>query len=343
MSCTERPRRRKITALLPALLVALATVVPVASAQDLTVTVAAPDGTPLATDVYFPFFGSTWPVVLARTPYGKDGVRETCEAFTALGYACVAQDTRGRFDSGGEDTVFRDDGPDGHATLDWLADQSWCDGRVGTFGGSALGITQYQMAPGAPPILQAQVVAVATADQYHHAMLQGGALRDALVRNWLDGQGSLSFLDLVLDHRLWDAWWADVTPVLDAESVDVPTLHMGGWYDIFLQGTLDAFTAWQERGGPLARGNQHLYIGPWTHGCGLGRTTAGELTYPINALCDLTVPMVDFFDHWLKGRHNDVEGWPAVHIYLMGAAGEAGARGNVWLDLLRSCRAASCT
>ncbi|HHQ47806.1 MAG TPA: CocE/NonD family hydrolase, partial [Acidobacteria bacterium] len=307
----------------------------VAGAQSFTTTVPAPDGTPLATDVYLPFLGSSWPVVLVRTPYGKDGVRETCLAAVVLGYACVAQDTRGRFDSGGTDTVFRDDGPDGRATLQWLADQGFCNGKVGMLGGSALGITQYMAAPGAPDVLRCQIPVFATADLYHVAMFQGGALRESLVTNWLDGQGSLDQLPEILDHRLWDPWWAKTTPLLHPEEVHVPTLHVAGWYDIFLRGNLDAFTAWQERGGDGAAGRQNLVIGPWTHGYDPGNTTAGQLTYPSNSALNPISLTLDYLEHWLKGKSNGVGSWPAVHLYLMGAVGEPGAPGNLWIDLDR--------
>jgi len=321
--------------LLAALLAVLLLTAGGAAAQTFTTTVAAPDGTSLATDVYLPLFGSSWPVILVRTPYGKRGVRETCVAATVLGYACVAQDTRGRFDSGGEDTVFRDDGPDGRATLEWLARQGFCNGNVGTIGGSALGITQYMMAPGAREVLKCQVPVFATADLYHGALFQGGALRHSLVHNWLAGQGSLDYLPVILEHRLWGPWWEGATPVLVPDRVEVPTLHVGGWYDIFLQGNLDAFAAWQERGGEGARGRQHLVVGPWTHGYDPGSTTAGQLDYPANSRLDPVVLTLQYLEHRLKGKDNGVENWPAVHLYLMGAVGEEGAPGNVWIDMDR--------
>jgi len=305
------------------------------AAQSFTTTVPAPDGTPLATDVYLPLFGSSWPVLLVRTPYGRSGVHETCLAATILGYACVAQDTRGRYESGGEDTVFRDDGPDGRATLDWLAGQGFCNGKVGTLGGSALGITQYMMAPGASEILKCQIPVFATPDLYHDAIFQGGVFRQSLVTNWLRGQGSTGYIPVLLDHRLWSSWWADATPLLRPQEVHVPTLHVAGWYDIFLQGNLDAFTAWQERGGEGAAGWQNLVVGPWTHGYDPGNTTAGQLRYPANSELDPLGLTLDYLEHWLKGRENGVDRWPAVRIYLMGAIGEQGAPGNVWLDLER--------
>ncbi len=302
------------------------------SAQSFTVDVPADDGTPLATDVYLPLLGSSWPVVLVRTPYGKGGVRELCLALNLAGYACVAQDTRGRFDSGGEDTVFRDDGSDGRATLRWLAAQDWCDGKVGTWGGSALGITQYLMAPGAPGVLRCMVPVVATPDLYHHTMFQGGALRESLVVNWLEGQGSLGFLDQALAHRLFSPWWDPVVVLDRSDRVEVPALHMGGWYDIFGQGTLDAFEAWEAAGGDGARGRQYLVMGPWTHG-GFGGRQAGELTYPSNAGLDLVGLMLDWYDRWLKDDGEALDGWPRVLVYLMGAVGEEGVPGNQWVGL----------
>ncbi|NOZ77613.1 MAG: CocE/NonD family hydrolase [Acidobacteria bacterium] len=303
-----------------------------ATAQSISTTVPAPDGTPLATDVYLPPGWGPWPIVLIRTPYGKSGEKSTCMAFEAFGYGCVAQDTRGRFASRGQDTVFRDDGPDGRATVAWIAGQPWCDGAIGTFGASALGITQYMMAPGAPAALRCQIPIVATPDLYSDAMFQGGVLRHSLVVNWLSGQGSLGMLDQVLEHRLLSSWWDPVNSLKRAADVTVPALHMGGWFDIFEQGTLDAFSAFQHHGGDGARGRQYLVIGPWTHR-GFGQNTAGQLIFPDNAVINLVDLWTDFLGHWLKGDANGVDRWPAVRVYLMGAVGEPGAPGNRWIDL----------
>ena len=326
-------RTRYVLALALAAAVASAAV-PAAAQTLLHETVPAADGTPLATDVYLPFGSGPWPVVLIRTVYDKNALREICLALNGSAYACVAQDCRGRFASGGEDTVFRDDRSDGHATLDWVAAQPWCDGRVGTLGASALGITQYMLAPGANPVLKCEIPMVASADLYHGAMFQGGALRESLVVNWLSGQGSLDRLDEVLTHRLWSDFWSPVDSLTPADRVTVPALHMGGWFDIFEKGTLDAFATWQLRGGEGARGNQYLVIGPWTHAT-MGTSTAGELVFPASASLDLVGLSLDFLDHWLKGLPAGVDGWPAVRAYLMGATDDPGAPGNVWVALDR--------
>ena len=190
------------------------------------------------------------------------------------------------------------------------------------------------MAPGAVPELEAMIPAVATPDLYHHGVYQGGALRWGLLYEWLEGQDALPFLEEVKAHRLADWWWDEVAVLPHAEEVRVPAFHLGGWYDIFLQGTLDAFEKLERDGGAGARGRQHLRIGPWTH-TGLGSSVAGELVYPANAttVAELVVDFRDYFQHWLQGEKPAVADWPKARIYLMGASGEAGAPGNVWLDL----------
>jgi len=304
---------------------------PTATAQ-IFATVFADDGTPLATDTYRPLGGGPHPTILIRTPYGRDGLAEPCWVFVALGYACVAQDTRGRGDSGGDDTVFRDDADDGRATVEWLAEQSWCDGNIGMFGGSAFAITQYLPAPGADSALRSISPVVATPDLYHHAFLQGGVIREALAVNWLEGQGSDYFFDDVLEHRLKDAWWDPVEVLEDAGSIHTAGLHVGGWYDIFGQGTIDAYTAMQTGGGSGAVGRQYLVMGPWTHG-GLFSNQNGAFSYPLNAVRDPLDLLLPWYDATLRGDTSEIDGWPPVRVYLMGAVGESGAPGNEWIDL----------
>jgi predicted acyl esterase len=303
-------------------------------AQTLQVTVPATDGTPLATDVYLPFGSGPWPVVLIRTPYDKDGMWEVCIGLALLEYACVAQDTRGRYESGGEDTVFRDDADDGRVTVEWVADQPWCDGHVGMFGGSAFGIPQYLLAPGADPVLRSIAPVVATPDLYHHAFLQGGAIREALAVNWLEGQDAGEFYDEVRSHRLKDPWWDAVEVLERAGSVHAAGLHVGGWYDIFGQGALDGYSTFQQRGGSGAVGRQYLVMGPWTHNDLFSRR-AGALTYPASAAVDPLDLLLPWYEATLRDDPSAIDDWPPVRVYLMGAVDEPGAPGNVWIGFDR--------
>jgi len=96
------------------------------------------DGASLATDVALPSTQGSWPTILLRTPYLRSDERITgyASAFTEHGFAFVAQDVRGRGDSDGEWTVWSDEFDDGYDTIEWLAEQSWCDGQIGMLGGS---------------------------------------------------------------------------------------------------------------------------------------------------------------------------------------------------------------
>ena len=94
------------------------------------------DGIKLATDIYLPK-NQNQPhgAILIRTPYNKNGSTLTGINFANAGWPTVIQDTRGRFASEGNDTVFRNSHTDGPDTLKWIADQSWSNGKIATLGG----------------------------------------------------------------------------------------------------------------------------------------------------------------------------------------------------------------
>ncbi len=290
------------------------------------------DGTRLATDVYLPD-GSKgpFPVILIRTPYGKNQFSREAAAAHHHGYALVAQDMRGRFDSQGEDAlVFHNDGwgkrRDGHDAIEWIAKQRWCDGNVATWGASAMGISQNMLAPDAPKALKAQNVAVAFSNMYTQAAYQGGAFRKALVEGWLRGNKfSEPNLQTVLDHPLYDDLWVELNPEAQAARVDVPGMFLGGWYDIFLQGTINSFQTIHNRGGPNARGKCRLIIGPLAHG------RFDELTYPPgSSRPPRGASPFAFFDHVINGADNGEDEIEPIHYYVMGDPTDRDAPGNFW-------------
>ncbi|MBP7146306.1 MAG: CocE/NonD family hydrolase [Acidobacteria bacterium] len=291
--------------------------------------------TTLATDVWLPSRrpGLRWPVVLSRTPYARG---YPSWVYIAFDYAVVIQSTRGREDSDGVDQVFEDDGwdvhQDGYDAVEWAAAQAWSNGRVGMAGGSALGITQYRAAGAAPPHLLCAIPEVATANPYHDMFFPGGVWRKNLVETWVAGQGSQHKLADWYAHPNEDDYWSGQNTLLRAGSVQVPMLHIGGWYDIFSQGTLDAFRVFHEQGGPGARRNQKLVIGPWLHGW-YQATTQGQLVYPANSVfADYGWLHLRWFDFWLKGQDNGVMDEPPVRAYVMGPALPGGPTGpgNFW-------------
>ncbi len=290
------------------------------------------DGVRLATDVYRPTGTGRWPTLLMRTPYGKSA-KFPVEFLLRVGIAVVVQDSRGRFASEGENLPFLFDGwgpqQDGCDIIAWIAAQPWSDGKIATYGGSALGITQILTAAAAPEHLVCQSISVAYGSAYHHAAYVGGALNKSLVEGWLTGNRfDPKALALFREHDTYDDWWQRLDADSRADQVRVPGRFQGGWYDVFCQGTIDAFCARQERGGPGAKGTQKLVMGPWPHG---QNVKVGELTYPDNARrAPTAISDEAWLGHYLKGVASGVAQAPAVHYYTMGAIGEPGAPGNEW-------------
>ncbi|MBX7166577.1 MAG: CocE/NonD family hydrolase [Pirellulales bacterium] len=291
------------------------------------------DGTRLAVDVYLPENrAAKLPAIFVSTPYNKSGVKGFADGFLSRGYALVVADIRGRFKSEGNDAIiFHHHGwaknHDGHDLLRWIAAQEWSNGRVGSYGGSAVGITQNMQAPGAPECLQAQYVEVAFSDMYSQCAYQGGCFRQCLLEGWLkatqmDPENLASFVA----HPNKDAFWAELDPESQAARVNAPGVYVGGWYDIFVQGTINSFTSIQQQGEPGARGRCRLVLGPWAHG------TFDELTYPPNSE-RRHVKAADhyrWFDALLKDTDNGVAQDRPVHYYVMGDPTDKEAPGNYW-------------
>ena len=101
------------------------------------------DGISLSADVYLPIGDGPWPVLLTRTPYDNTRLVEIGVWWAERGYAYVANDVRGRYDSEGTFVYYHAEVEDGYDTIDWIGQQAWCDGNVGMTGGSYLGQTQY--------------------------------------------------------------------------------------------------------------------------------------------------------------------------------------------------------
>lgn len=302
--------------------------------QPQKTTVAMSDGIDLATNVYLPGKGMPpYPTILVRTPYGKSGGDGIAGNLCAQGYAVVVQDMRGRFDSKGHPAIiFGNDGlggkhQDGHDTMRWITQQSWSNGKIATWGGSALGIVQNMAAPNAPEALQGQVVLVAFSDYYHQAAYQGGVWRKELLEGWLKSQ-KLEEVNLptFLEHPTYDGFWQALSAEAHAEQVNAPSIYVGGWYDIFVQGTINSFVTSQTRGGPRARGKCFLVIGPTAHGAFTAKVDYPRATdSPVNGFAPMNL-----LAHWLKGEANGADKLKPVHYYVMGDTEDKSAPGNYW-------------
>ncbi len=113
------------------------------------------------------------------------------------------------------------------------------------------------------------------------------------------------------------------------KQVTVPTLNIGGWYDIYLKGTIENFTIMRQHGSTPEARQSKLLIGPWTHTGYMN--PIGEMNFGfastaafINMQTDLVSFQVRWFDHWLKGKDTGMLREAPIKLFIMGA--------NVWRD-----------
>jgi uncharacterized protein len=137
------------------------------------------DGVTLYADVYRPDAPGRFPVVLMRTPYGREATAPNAKRFVPYGYIFIAQDTRGRFQSEGDWYYpLIHEANDGYDTVEWAAGLPWSDGNVGTAGQSYLCATQYLMAPTRPPHLRAMFATSAPSDWHECWVYRGAGVLD---------------------------------------------------------------------------------------------------------------------------------------------------------------------
>jgi len=300
-----------------------------AAAPAETIMVPMRDGVRLATEVLLPETGGpAFPVVLVRTVYGRkyDGIARTARQ---LGIAVVSQDTRGYGDSEGEKMQFAADGADklrdGDDTLTWIKSQPWCNGKVGTWGSSALGITQVLLAPIRNDIA-CQMIVVAPSSMFP-VFQRGGVPQKLLPERYAKTMGHEKwFAEQRGKHPTYDEAWRLQDSDSRVANITAPAVHVGGWFDFYPQGTLNGFAARQYLGGPGARGNQKLVLGPWEHAIA---PKVGDLTFPNHAF-DFNALAWRFFRHWLQDDSDNVMQEPAVHYYVMGDCDDPSAPGNRW-------------
>jgi putative CocE/NonD family hydrolase len=130
-----------------------------------------------------------------------------------------------------------------------------------------------------------------------------------------------------LSHPDDGPYWQALSIAERYAEVDVPMLHVAGWFDVFLGGQLRAFQGVQAHARSEAAGRaQRLVVGPWVHGpANTSQTQAGEVDFGPDAVFDLHAQRIRWYDYWLKGAPNGVMDGPAVRAFLMGA--------NRWLEL----------
>ncbi len=281
-SLKETPRIEKVALVAGICMLSLAAVgVPVSHMTVDQLMLPMRDGTRLATSVYRPAWQvGGLPVILIRTPYSRTYSADSAVSWYNKGYVVVMQDVRGTYDSEGTFDALASAESDGHDTCTWILGQPWCDGRIGSVGMSALAITQYFAAGAGSPGLLAQEMEFGTGDMYD-TFFRGGKYAESDIGYWiwLNSNKSNATIDDFLAHPNKDAWWDNASLAVgnDYAKVNARAVHLAGWFDIFQQNTIDAFSGYYYNGTARARGHQKLVIGPWGHGMG---NRAGQVPFP---------------------------------------------------------------
>lgn len=304
---------------------------------DHTLMIPMRDGIELPTDIYLPTpNASPLPCILIRSPGGRKAQSATPYIpLSKLGYVIAIQDTRSALDKEGKTLPYWSDGwgtlQDGYDTVEWLAKSKYTNGSIGTMGFSALGITQLLLAPTAPQALKCQYIGFAAASLYQHAIFPGGQLLKNQVEGWLNLYAKdPTVRNFVCNRPTYNEFWKSFDTPLVANRVKTPAIHYGGWYDIFLQGTIDSFVSRQENGAQGARGTQKLVIGPWSH-FWPANTKLGDFDVPkLGQKPPVDITPERWFDFYLKGVKNGADTIPAVTYYVMGPFDGSASSGNVW-------------
>lgn len=314
------------------------------------------DGVKLSADVFLPVGSGPFPTVLTRTPYEsqRDAFVDRGIYMAQHGYAFVVQDVRGRYESEGMFHAYTNEALDGIETLQWVGDQPWCDGKIGTWGRSYGALTQWQLLREGSPIVSCHCAHVMADDYFNDYHYVGGAFQlalsisavviweatQAMIRpgsaelfNNLAFYRHLPLLDLDvealgrevpywrewLNHPTNDTYWQSISTPADKLRVAAPVFQQGGWYDPYVESIFRNFHGILEHGlTDVARIGQRVMIAPWSHD-EPDNTRIGELDLGPEAYLRMRDEEIRWYDYWLKGIDTGVMRDPPIRIFVMGA------------------------
>jgi putative CocE/NonD family hydrolase len=316
---------------------------------DMNLKVPMRDGVLLSADVYRPAGIDRAPAILYRTPYDNNGPQPVQLGlwYARHGYAFVAVDCRGRYDSDGQWYAWHNEADDGYDTQEWVGTQPWCDGQIGTVGGSYCGLTQWLPAPQRSPYLKAMAPRVTPSDFWHQDNYVGGAFQLCLNMWWSFRTSGRVMQDLEpfnlaavyrtlplveadratgrtvdfyrdwLEHETYDDYWRVISNHHQYGNIDVPVFNLCGWYDAYAGAAFINFVGMRREGRTEeTRRRQKILIGPWTHA--LGGRVVGQMDYGPDAEMDLQIEELRWFDYWLKGFETGIMDEPPVKVFTTG-------------------------
>ncbi len=316
--------------------------------EELNINIAMRDGIRLSTNIYRPDTAGVFPVILIRTPYGNGGAgNKDGHFFAERGYVYIVQDVRGRYESEGQFYAMQSEWDDGCDMHQWTGSQAWCNGSIGTTGGSYVGFTQWM--PAATSVYLKTMIPGVTFSDFYSTVYQNGAFFLSLFGPWSIEMSQpffvpneyiqqrmdsvlltlplneidkamgwrVPFLRDWLSHPDRDIFW-DATSVGDNYSkITASVYNIGGWFDILLKGTIENYMKMTaENIAPEIRKKQKLMIGPWVHNW--GKREVGELDFGEEASFNGRQFQLRWFDNQLKGIENGAMEEPPVKIFVMG-------------------------
>ena len=323
------------------------------------------DGATLKADIYRPDAQGQFPVLLARTPYGK--ANSDSSGMARRGYIAVVQDVRGRGESEGVFHPFMGDEQDGYDSVEWAAQLPGSNGKVGMFGGSYGGLTQMMAAAAAPPHLVAIFpVFPAIGFDSHQLLFEGGAFRQLVAQSWGVAQTTEHYPKTIARMAADAGYFTEVMKRLPLgdfmEAVHREVMARGGggyfrewvrnapgsdyWQRVDFAGKVGKIRApgcyvggWFDLFGPAtAAVFNAIQRGAATEAArtksqlilgpwthGGSRAPVGDADFGKEAAISFGAYQNLWFDYWLKGEANEVPSQPAVRVFLMGE--------NRWLPL----------
>ena len=328
----------------------------------LNISVPMRDGIDLSAAIWLPpssIGNGPWPVLLLRTIYDNQEARyiDWAREFTVHGYAVVMQDCRGRGDSDGQWEPYVCELYDGYDTHEWIGQQDWCDGNVGTFGLSYPGFTQTLPATMRSKYLKAVAPIASQQDNYGHHRVNGVihhnvsfAFLNMLGRSMqyeslkhFDQDSFFFALPLetameevssthpyyagVIAHEQYDEWWASYSLRDKYDQPQVPSYFITGWFDSLSNENFKLFNGWSKHARTEdARKKTKLLVGPWSHQVApWGRLPMGDngeyadRSFGDQALSDVIEMHTRWYDQHLKGIDTGINDEPPIKLFVMGA------------------------
>ena len=315
------------------------------------------------------------PAVLFHTIYARKSDLDRAKKAADHGYVGIVSYTRGKGLSPDSIVPYKYEVTDTYQVIDWISKQEWSNQKVGMYGGSYVGFTQwaavkYKVHPALKTIVPSVSAAPGIAEPmengvhwnfhypWHHYVSNNKYLDTILYYNgqrwhdlnmkWyktgaaytamdsLDGLPNPQFTERLL-HPTYDSYWQGMMPYREEFAhIDIPVLATTGYYDGGQVGTQYYL---KEHTKYNKKAEHYLVIGPYTHFGAQEKPDDHIFGYDIDpvAQIDITELIFDWFDHILKGKPKPELLQDKINYQVMGANtwGHAPSLGEMSNDTLK--------